>query len=66
LGAGRAGNQACMSSDPEHEVDEAAQPMEDEAAMLEQEVEHLGDHIDDSRKRLEDMPKPNEEPLEGV
>jgi hypothetical protein len=54
------------SSDREQEVQEAAEEMERDAAMLQEDVDHLGEDIEASRKRLEDMPKPNDEPLEGV
>jgi flagellar basal body rod protein FlgB len=55
LAAARAGKHACMSSDQEHDVDAAAKPMEDEAAMLQEQAEHLGDDIEESRRKLEQM-----------
>jgi hypothetical protein len=54
LAAVRAGNHACMS-DQDPAVDAAAQDMEDEADVLQEEVDRLGDHIGDSRRKLDEM-----------
>jgi predicted nuclease with TOPRIM domain len=54
LAAARAGKQAGMS-DHQHELDEAAKPMEDDAALLQEDVDRLGDDIEDSRRKLEEM-----------
>jgi hypothetical protein len=55
LDAARAGKLACMSSDQEHEVDVAAQDMEGNVADLEDRAAHLGDDIEESRRKLEQM-----------